>query len=157
MVWVTGGVLLGFFWGGFWGGRVFGGVGWFGFFSLREKPAIFSISKLSFLCSYFSLQPVLHDWCNKGRGMCYPVCGMVHIKEPLLLISKSSPCGGSRFPLTLSDWSFTICPTPYNHKWKKCVECILKKQILPSFLFYMPFPQTGHTPQFYTYQLWDTG
>ena len=34
--------------------------------------------------SYFSFQPVLHDWCNKGRGMCYPVCGMVHIKEPLL-------------------------------------------------------------------------
>ena len=32
--------------------------------------------------SYFSFQPVLHDWCNKGRGMCYPVCGMVHIKEP---------------------------------------------------------------------------
>ena len=29
--------------------------------------------------SYFSFQPVLHDWCNKGRGMCYPVCGMVHI------------------------------------------------------------------------------
>ena len=25
--------------------------------------------------SYFSLKPVLHDWC-------YPVCGMVHIKEP---------------------------------------------------------------------------
>ena len=36
--------------------------------------------------SYFSFQPVLHDWCNKGRGMCYHVCGMVHIKEPLLLI-----------------------------------------------------------------------
>ena len=31
--------------------------------------------------SYFSFQPVLHDWCNKGHGMCYPVCGMVHIKE----------------------------------------------------------------------------
>ena len=27
----------------------------------------------------------LHDWCNKGRGMCYPFCGMVNIKEPLLL------------------------------------------------------------------------
>ena len=39
----------------------------------------------------------LHDWCNKG--MCNPVCGMVHIKEPLLLIGKSSPCGGSGFPL----------------------------------------------------------
>ena len=35
---------------------------------------------------YFSFQPVPHDWCNKGRGMCYPVCGMMHIKEPLLLI-----------------------------------------------------------------------
>ena len=22
---------------------------------------------------YFSFQPVFHDWCNKGRGMCYPV------------------------------------------------------------------------------------
>ena len=33
--------------------------------------------------SYFSFQPVLHNWCNKGRGMCYPVCGMVHIKEAL--------------------------------------------------------------------------
>ena len=30
--------------------------------------------------SYFSFQPVLHDWCNKGRDMCYAVCGMVHIK-----------------------------------------------------------------------------
>ena len=30
--------------------------------------------------SYFSFQPVLHDWCNKGRGMFYPVCGMLHIK-----------------------------------------------------------------------------
>ena len=34
--------------------------------------------------------------------MCYPLCGMVHIKEPLLLIGKSSPCGGG-FPLSLSD------------------------------------------------------
>ena len=23
--------------------------------------------------SYFSFQPVLNDWCNKGHGMCYPV------------------------------------------------------------------------------------
>ena len=28
--------------------------------------------------SYFSFQPVLHNWCNKGCGMCYPVCGMMH-------------------------------------------------------------------------------
>ena len=65
---------------------------------------------------YFSFQPVLHDWCNKGRGMCYPVCGMVHIKEPLLLIVKSSLCRGSGFPFSLSEWSLTICLTPYNRK-----------------------------------------
>ena len=23
--------------------------------------------------SYLSFQPVLHDWCNKGRDMCYPI------------------------------------------------------------------------------------
>ena len=64
--------------------------------------------------SYFSFQPVLHDWCNKGRGRCYSVCGMVHIKEPLLLINKSSLCGGSGFPFSLSEWSITICLTPCN-------------------------------------------
>ena len=66
--------------------------------------------------SYFSFQPVLHDWCNKGRGMCYSVCGMAHIKEPLQLIDKSSLCGGSGFPFSLSEWSLTICLTPYNRR-----------------------------------------
>ena len=37
-----------------------------------------------------SFQPVLHDCCNKDCGMCYPVCGMMHIKEPLLLIAEST-------------------------------------------------------------------
>ena len=65
----------------------------------------------------FLVPAMHHDWCNKGRGMCYPVCGMVHIKEPLLLIEKSSPySGGSGFPLLLFEWSFTICLTPYNRK-----------------------------------------
>ena len=41
--------------------------------------------------------------------MCSPVCGMIHIKEPLLLIRKSSLCGGCGFPFSLSEWSFTIC------------------------------------------------
>ena len=45
-------------------------------------------------------------WCKKGCGMCYPVCGLMHIKEPLLLIIKSSPCGSSRFPLP--EWSFPM-------------------------------------------------
>ena len=47
--------------------------------------------------------------------MYYPVYGMVHIKDPLLLIGKSSLYnGGSGFPFSLSEWSFTICPTPDN-------------------------------------------
>ena len=37
----------------------------------------------------------------------------IWLKEHLLLIGKSSPCG---FPLSLSEWSFAICPTPYNRK-----------------------------------------
>ena len=49
--------------------------------------------------------------------MCYPVCGMVHIKEPLLLLGKSNLCGGSGFPFSLSEWSLTICLTPYNRKY----------------------------------------
>ena len=66
--------------------------------------------------SCFSFQSVLHNWCNKSRGMCYPVCGMVHIKEPLLLIDKSSPCGSSGFPFSLSEWSLTIYLMPYNRR-----------------------------------------
>ena len=38
--------------------------------------------------SYFSIQPVFHDWCNKGHRGCYPVCEMVFITDPLLLIGK---------------------------------------------------------------------
>ena len=66
--------------------------------------------------SYFSFQSVLHNWCDIGCGMCYPVCGMMHIKKTLLLIGKSSPCGGSGFPLSLFEWSFTIYLIPYSHK-----------------------------------------
>ena len=62
---------------------------------------------------YFLVQPVLHNCCNKGCGMCYLVSVMMHVKEPLLLIRKSSPCG---FPFLLSEWYFTICLTPHNRK-----------------------------------------
>ena len=82
--------------------------------------------------SYFSFQPVLHDWCNKGRGMCYPVCGMLHIKEPLLLIGKSSLCGGSGFPFSLSEWSLTICLTPYNRKLNMLSASLNKNISFPS-------------------------
>ena len=92
--------------------------------------------------------------------MCYPVCGMVQKKEPLLLIGMTASLfrgqrggadlhlgrGGARgwhrhlfssqllctiksYPtaetvvyieaagvFSLSEWSFTICPTAYNRK-----------------------------------------
>ena len=57
---------------------------------------------------------------------------MGHIKEPLLLIGKSSLCGSSRFPLLLSEWSFTICPTPYNRKYN-VLSASLNLTFLPSF------------------------
>ena len=83
--------------------------------------------------SYFLFQPVLHDWCNKGRGMSYPIYGMVHIKKYLLLIGKSSPCsGGSGFLLSLSEWFFTICLTPYNRK-QNVLSVSLNKSF-PAFL-----------------------
>ena len=68
--------------------------------------------------NYFSFQPMFHDWCNKGRAMRYPVCGMVH--------KKSKPCsGGNGFPLYLSSlFTILLLPTPYNRI--KCVECVVK-------------------------------
>ena len=58
-------------------------------------------------------------WCNKGRGVCYPVCGMELTKEPLLLIGKSCPCSGeSGFHLLLrvlyhmSDATLGTLPLP---------------------------------------------
>ena len=64
--------------------------------------------------------------------MCYPVCWTEHIKEPLLLIGKSSLFGVSGFPLSLSEWSLTICLTPYN--CKQNVLSVSLNKTFPSFL-----------------------
>ena len=61
--------------------------------------------------NYFLFEPVLHDWCNKARGMYYPVCGMMHINRTLA-VNRKSVAGF----LSLSEWFFTICPTLYNRK-----------------------------------------
>ena len=38
--------------------------------------------------TYFSFQPVLHDWYNKGHGICYPANQRVaHIKATLGFLS----------------------------------------------------------------------
>ena len=56
---------------------------------------------------------------------------MMHIKKTLLLIGKSCLCGGSGFPFSLSEWSLTICPTPYNRKYNVLIASLNKT--LPSF------------------------
>ena len=58
---------------------------------------------VAFLASEMDLclpkvEPVVHNWFIKGCGMYCSVYGKVHIKDPLLLIEKSSLCGGSGFP-----------------------------------------------------------
>ena len=70
--------------------------------------------------SYFLFEPVLHDWCNKAVVCVILSVGCNHIKETLLLIGKSSPCGGSGFPLSLS-LSLSLSrylngPLTYNRK-----------------------------------------
>ena len=56
------------------------------------------VVKHSFIHSFML---VFHDLCKKNV-VCYPVYGMIHIKNVLLLIGTSSPCGGIRFPLAIS-------------------------------------------------------
>ena len=51
---------------------------------------------------------------------------------PLLLIGNSSPCGGSGFPLSLSESSFTTCPTPYNRK-ENVLSVLLNKTFFISY------------------------
>ena len=66
--------------------------------------------------------------------VCAILSGIVNIKDTMMLMGKSSSCSGAnRFPLSLSGWTITICPMPYN--WTKCVEWVFKWNIpfLPSF------------------------
>ena len=64
-------------------------------------------------------------WYKKVRGMCYPVCGILYIKN-----RKRCPWSDdSVFPLSLSDWSFTICPLKYN---------VLSVSLNKTFLSFLP-------------------
>ena len=61
--------------------------------------------------SYFSSQPVLHDWFSKDRAVCYPVCGMMHIKEPLYSEGVEHVAAAGFLSCYFSGPS-TICLTP---------------------------------------------
>ena len=83
------------------------------FYSNNILPTVMCVMMLHIL-SYFSFQPM---FLNKGRGMCYPVCGVVHITDPLLLNEKrSSSSGICQFPLSSSHVHISINPMTYNHK-----------------------------------------
>ena len=79
---------------------------------------------------------------------------MVHIKEPLLLIDKSSLCGGSGFPFSLSEWSFTICLTPYNRRYNVLSASLNKTFLsLDSRLGFSNF--MGNTLGFHPLRSWE--
>ena len=66
------------------------------------------------------LVPASAPMTGVTKAMVYAIrSGMVHIKDPL----SSPSSGSSRFPLSLSEWSFTICSTSYN-----CIKmcCVVK-------------------------------
>ena len=46
-----------------------------------ECSSVVECSLLVDPLSYSSFQPELYNWCNKGHGVYYPVCEMVHIKD----------------------------------------------------------------------------
>ena len=60
--------------------------------------------------------------------MCYTVCGVAHVKEPLLLIG---------FPLSPTEWYFTI----YNNRKQNVLNASLNITF-PSFRAYSEFPLT---------------
>ena len=68
--------------------------------------------------------------------MCYPIYGMVLIKESLLLIGKSSLCCGCcEFYLSLSEWFFTIIYARrfvFFYNFVVIIECFY--QNVPPFL-----------------------
>ena len=92
--------------------------------------------------------------------MCYPDCGMMHITEPLLLIKKSSPCGGGRVPLSLSSplpyacrhITVIILPNylldfPNGTRYSSMIECLLVVQWVVGSI-----PHDGHI-QLFLFQL----
>ena len=60
--------------------------------------------RVTYNCDNFISHSSLHCFITINKG-CLWDCAY---KTTLLLIRKSSLCGGSGFPLSLSEWSFTI-------------------------------------------------
>ena len=87
--------------------------------------------------------------------VCVILSGIMCIKEPLVLIGKSSYCGSSRFHISLSEWSFTICLTPYNHKYNVLSASLNKPfpSFLPSFCCRFLFDNQSAAHTYYRWKL----
>ena len=60
--------------------------------------------------SYFSFQTVLYDWCNKDWYVLSCLWDDVYKRT----LAANRKYGSSGFHFSLSEWSFTICQTPYK-------------------------------------------
>ena len=80
-------------------------------------------------------QPVVHSWAIKGCGRCCPVCGKVHIKDPFLLIGKSSLYGDNRFPVKKYA-RMAICLTSNcrGYENQRALEASLNKISFPFYI-----------------------
>ena len=76
--------------------------------------------------------------------MCCTLCGMIHIKEPMLLIEKSSPCGSRSFL-----FRYLSGPLPYVRRHitvnKNVLSALLNKPF-PSFVDSLGVQFTRVTP-----------
>ena len=84
--------------------------------------------------SYLSFQPVFHDWCNKGCGMCYPFCWMVHIKEPMLLVVMTM---GFLFHSLSVPLPYVHCHISVNKMCSVLLHKTFHSFFLPDMVFYM--------------------
>ena len=76
------------------------------------------------------LRLTVHQMCVSA--MLFTVNKRLHIKEnPCCLSERVAHVAASGF-LSLSEWSFTICPTPYNRKLN-VLSASLNKNVFPSF------------------------
>ena len=65
-------------------------------------------------------------------------------KESLLIIRKNSPCGGSRFPLLLSEWFFTISQTENDLSYFVCMIKNINTKVKFPFKMLIPYFAMGH-------------
>ena len=105
--------------------------GWVGGCRYVHMYVCMSVNVCVYVCMYIGMYIQMDGWmvidismhaliCTFNEFLQLWLCDYLvltyHIKEPLLLIGKSRLCGGSRFPISLFEWAFTICLTPYNCK-----------------------------------------